>query len=366
MSLAASLRASRDSQRATLQKTRYGSRKNTNGSPAAPLGAISPPSTRRRPGQSSPGRRRRSRALTESPAHRATTSSGSVQAPRSLRGLRRSRPSAPDGPRCWRARGAGPRRLPACAHLLVRVRSRHVRILRTARAPEDTLTVYPDWHRQASTPTLLAGTGHAWRLPPALIPVLPAGNTNDTSADLVIDAGGYPALASPNTRAVNRQPAFADALSSSALCGHLLTGPHWPGQLIAPRAQTKGDPQGNRRRGSAGVVRNCFQAGPDRRGAGSIPAACRICHTVEAAIGWPSLTSSPWHRRCPQAGLSVARRITSFLIAATAGGRPGAMPVRVVPPFCVRPVAGARPGASPGSPRTPRSSGGGGSAGTGP
>jgi len=34
---------------------------------------------------------------------------------------------------------------------------------------------------------------------------------------LVIDAGGYPALASPNARAVERQPAFADALSSSAL-----------------------------------------------------------------------------------------------------------------------------------------------------
>src|SRR5262249_17911162 len=35
------------------------------------------------------------------------------------------------------------------------------------------------------------------------------------------------------------------------------------------------------------AVRPCFQVGPDRRGAGSIPAACRICHTVEAAIGWP-------------------------------------------------------------------------------
>jgi len=77
--------------------------------------------------------------------------------------------------------------------------------------------MYPDWHRQASTPTPLAGTGHAWRLPPALIPVLPAGNANDTSADLVIDAGGYPAPASPNTRAAERQPASADAPSSSAL-----------------------------------------------------------------------------------------------------------------------------------------------------
>jgi hypothetical protein len=34
--------------------------------------------------------------------------------------------------------------------------------------------------------------------------------------------------------------------------------------------------------------------------AGSTPASCRICHTVEAAIGWPSRTSSPCTRRCPQ------------------------------------------------------------------
>jgi len=35
------------------------------------------------------------------------------------------------------------------------------------------------------------------------------------------------------------------------------------------------------------------RAGPVRRGAGPIPASCRICQTVDAAIGWPSLTSSP-------------------------------------------------------------------------
>jgi hypothetical protein len=45
---------------------------------------------------------------------------------------------------------------------------------------------------------------------------------------------------------------------------------------------------------------NCFQAGSARRGAGSIPASCRICHTVEAAIWWPSRTSSPCARRCPR------------------------------------------------------------------
>src|SRR5258707_15716381 len=63
--------------------------------------------------------------------------------------------------------------------------------------------------------------------------------------------------------------------------------------------------------------RNCFRVGPVRRGTGSIPAACRICHTVEAAIGWPSLTSSPCTRRCPHVGFSVAIRITSLRIAAS-------------------------------------------------
>ena len=37
------------------------------------------------------------------------------------------------------------------------------------------------------------------------------------------------------------------------------------------------------------AVRNCFQVGPVRRGAGPIPASCRICQAVEAATGWP-----PW------------------------------------------------------------------------
>jgi hypothetical protein len=39
-----------------------------------------------------------------------------------------------------------------------------------------------------------------------------------------------------------------------------------------------------------------------RRGVGSIPAACGICHTVEAAVEWPSLTNSPWTHRCPTSG----------------------------------------------------------------
>ena len=55
----------------------------------------------------------------------------------------------------------------------------------------------------------------------------------------------------------------------------------------------------------------------------SIPASCMICHTVEAAIGWPSLMSSPCTRRCPHAGFSVAMRMTSLRIAASVDGRPG-------------------------------------------
>ncbi len=81
----------------------------------------------------------------------------------------------------------------------------------------------------------------------------------------------------------------------------------------------------------AWAVRNCFQVGPVRRGAGPIPASCRICHTVDAAIGWPSLTSWPCTCRCPHAGLSVAMRITSLRIAAAVDGRPGP-PARVIPP----------------------------------
>src|SRR5689334_1214721 len=45
-----------------------------------------------------------------------------------------------------------------------------------------------------------------------------------------------------------------------------------------------------RENGVAWAAGNCFPAGPARRGRGSIPASCRICHPVEAAIGWPSLT----------------------------------------------------------------------------
>jgi hypothetical protein len=52
-------------------------------------------------------------------------------------------------------------------------------------------------------------------------------------------------------------------------------------------------------RSAVSTCRNCRQLGPDRRGAGSMPAACRISHTVDGATVPPSFVSSPWIRRCP-------------------------------------------------------------------
>jgi hypothetical protein len=51
--------------------------------------------------------------------------------------------------------------------------------------------------------------------------------------------------------------------------------------------------------GVAWAVRNCRQVGPARRGAGSMPAACSISRTVDAAIACPSRASSPWILRWP-------------------------------------------------------------------
>src|SRR6476646_4951932 len=43
--------------------------------------------------------------------------------------------------------------------------------------------------------------------------------------------------------------------------------------------------------------RNAAHPGPSRRGAGTIPASLRICHTVDGATLMPSAASSPWTRR---------------------------------------------------------------------
>ncbi len=72
--------------------------------------------------------------------------------------------------------------------------------------------------------------------------------------------------------------------------------------------------------------------GPVRRGAGSVPAACRICHTVEAAIGWPGLTSSPCTRRCPP-GRVVDRHADHELVDRGCRGRPAGTPPAGVIPF---------------------------------
>jgi hypothetical protein len=105
------------------------------------------------------------------------------------------------------------------------------------------------------------------------------------------------------------------------------------------------------------TVRNCFHVGPVRRDAGPIPAAARICQTVEAAIGWPSLTSSPCTRRCPRAW--IAGRDAGHELADRGGrGRPPGTPTAGSPTYA-RPAAGARRAASPGSPRTPDPAGSG-------
>src|SRR5687768_13231301 len=53
-------------------------------------------------------------------------------------------------------------------------------------------------------------------------------------------------------------------------------------------------------------------------------AILRISHTVEAATATPSSVSSPWMRRYPHEGFSVARRRTRRRIEATVRGRPDA------------------------------------------
>jgi hypothetical protein len=54
-----------------------------------------------------------------------------------------------------------------------------------------------------------------------------------------------------------------------------------------------------------------------------MPAACRICHTVDGATVTPSFASSPWTRRYPHSGFSFARRTTRRAMPAAVGGRPG-------------------------------------------
>ena len=69
--------------------------------------------------------------------------------------------------------------------------------------------------------------------------------------------------------------------------------------------------------------RNCCQVGPVRRsGAGSMPLALRISHTVDAATLTPRPASSPWILRYPHSGFSLASRRTSALTFRRVAGRP--------------------------------------------
>jgi hypothetical protein len=67
---------------------------------------------------------------------------------------------------------------------------------------------------------------------------------------------------------------------------------------------------------------NWDQVGPVRSRVGLIPAARRIFQTVEAAMVCPSRRSSPWMRRYPQFGFSLARRLVSRRRCGSMGGRP--------------------------------------------
>ena len=81
-----------------------------------------------------------------------------------------------------------------------------------------------------------------------------------------------------------------------------------PEAIPAPRSRPT--QQSTARIPAAWARRNCRQVGPERRGAGPVPAARRISHTVDGATVTPSFTSSPWIRRCPHRGFSLARRTT--------------------------------------------------------
>jgi hypothetical protein len=46
---------------------------------------------------------------------------------------------------------------------------------------------------------------------------MPAGSSNDTSAEVVMDVGGCPPWASPNDSAIEKQAEWAAAMNSSGL-----------------------------------------------------------------------------------------------------------------------------------------------------
>ena len=102
--------------------------------------------------------------------------------------------------------------------------------------------------------------------------------------------------------------------------------------------------------------------------ADAIPASCRICQTVDAAIGWPSLMSPPCTRRWPGWDCPWRCGITSFRIALLPLTAVRAPSARIVPFTCDQPpvpgqqrrrghgehLSPAIPGDQPGQRREPQ------------
>jgi hypothetical protein len=76
------------------------------------------------------------------------------------------------------------------------------------------------------------------------------------------------------------------------------------------------------RMASAWERRNCDQAGPVSRWAGSMPLLLRISRTVDAATFTPRPASSPWIRRYPHPGFSRASRRIRVRMFRRVAGRP--------------------------------------------
>jgi hypothetical protein len=76
------------------------------------------------------------------------------------------------------------------------------------------------------------------------------------------------------------------------------------------------------RMASAWERRNCDQAGPGSRRAGSMPLLLRISHTVDAATFTPRPAIPPWIPRYPQPGFSRASRRIRALMFRRVAGRP--------------------------------------------
>jgi hypothetical protein len=70
-------------------------------------------------------------------------------------------------------------------------------------------------------------------------------------------------------------------------------------------------------------LRNCDHVGPTRRGAGPIPAECRIRHTVDEARCDVRANQLTLGTPMAPARVLLAIRTTSCRIAAAVGGRPG-------------------------------------------